>query len=119
LQIDYGADSTNFPNVTGGSIRMVRGNTDAVGYFEIWKSTVNDGELYMRVGTGTSTFGPWLRIATKETIPGYIGNDNTTDVVTKAFLNTTYPAASYPIGTVVSYYNQNKIFERVSPQRGH
>lgn len=43
-----------------------------------------------------------------------IGTGNTTDTVTKAFLNTNYPVANYPIGTVVAYYNQNKRFERVT-----
>lgn len=36
------------------------------------------------------------------------------DVVTKSFLNTTYPYASFPVGTTVYYYSQNKKFERVT-----
>lgn len=39
---------------------------------------------------------------------------SSTDVVTKAFLNTNYPYASFPVGTTVYYYMQNKKFERVS-----
>lgn len=39
---------------------------------------------------------------------------NTTDTVTKAFLNTTYPVATYPVGCVISYYNQGKEYQRVT-----
>jgi len=37
---------------------------------------------------------------------------NTTDVVNKSFLNTTYNVSDYPIGTIISYYNQGKEYRR-------
>lgn len=39
---------------------------------------------------------------------------NNTDVVTTSFLNTTYPNTSFPVGTTVHYYVQNKKFEKVT-----
>lgn len=39
-------------------------------------------------------------------------NPNTTDTISNTFLNTTYPATSWPIGSIISYYNKGKEYRR-------
>ncbi|WP_316743850.1 hypothetical protein [Pedobacter antarcticus] len=44
--------------------------------------------------------------------PKLVGN--TTDIISKDFLNINYPFIDYPVGTVVSYYNQGFDYRRVT-----
>jgi hypothetical protein len=75
--------------------RSGSGNT---GWYTYVAEAPSDGNTYVRID------GTWKR--------NFIPTGNTTDTVTLSFLNTNYPVASYPVGTVVSYYNQGKAYQR-------
>lgn len=69
----YGTGSTNFPAATGSSLRFVRSNASASGYFEFNRGTDTDSLLYYRTGS-VSTLSPFMAIASQNYVQTAIGD---------------------------------------------
>jgi hypothetical protein len=120
------ASITAVPAVSGDQIRIsFYGNKINVYINNILRASVADSDLLANTKFGfagrgdTDSSSTWGDIRFYQTEvsplpePAYISVANTTDVVTKASLNTNYPAVSYPVGTVISYFNQGMEYRRV------
>jgi hypothetical protein len=120
---------TSDVTATTGDVIKVICNGSNISYYinNVLKATVNDAFNNTATKVGVSGRGSidstskWsyitlsdLTVGVTDTSPKYIPIGNTTDVVTKAFLNATYSLINAPIGSEVDYYNQGMTYKRVT-----
>ncbi|WP_316778433.1 hypothetical protein [Pedobacter antarcticus] len=102
------SNGSNYPSSSGAGLHIVRSENTYFGYFGLYKDNTNEEVLYVRYGAGATTLSPWRKVSNAQ----IINDPSTTDVVTRALLNTKYPVSTHGLNVEVRYYNQGKAYRR-------
>lgn len=97
--------NTNYPSTSGAQgLKIIKDGGTALGSFEFWKSSSGTDALYLRTGSGASTYNAWDIIATRLWVAANYAKTGTFTVSGSGQVTISIP---HGLGAIPSFTNVN------------